>query len=83
VSEKANGNGSGVFGTIAGTVKRMTPDAVALVVINLVFVGGMFWLSEKQNASRERVLAPILLACANSVPFEALKYMAPPIHSPP
>jgi hypothetical protein len=43
----------------------------------------MFWLSEKQNASRERVLAPILLACANSVPLEVLKYLGPLGHPAP
>lgn len=75
---KDNGNGrGGVFGTITSVAKRLSAEFIAITLINLVFVGGMLWLFDRQNTSRERVLQPILAACANSVPLEVLKYLEP------
>jgi hypothetical protein len=85
MSENGNGRngGSGVFGTIATVAKRLSAEFIAITLINLVFVGSMIWLSDRQNSSRERVLQPILTACANSVPIEVFKYMAPLGHPAP
>jgi hypothetical protein len=67
----------GVFGTITSVAKRLSAEFIAIVLVNLIFVAGMLWLSDRQNSSRERVLAPILLACSRSVPIEVLKYLGP------
>jgi hypothetical protein len=67
----------GVFGTITSVAKRLSGELIAITLINLVLFGGILWLADKQNSSRERVLAPILLACSHSVPIEVLKYLAP------
>lgn len=86
----SNGNGaepnrgviSNVASSVAGVLRRLGPEFIAIVLLNLVFVAGMFWLSDRQAQIRERALTPLLTACANSVPIEVLKYLAPLGHTP-
>jgi hypothetical protein len=51
----------------------LTPQFLALLVLNIAFLTGLFWLALKQSESRERALAPILTACAHSVPMESFQ----------
>jgi hypothetical protein len=73
MSEQNSTDRGGVFGTITAVVARLSPEFIAVVLLNV----GMLWLFAEQNSARERVLAPILDTCAHSVPIEVLKYMEP------
>jgi len=72
------GEKSGVFGTLSQMMRRLTPEFLGMLMVNTVFVGGMLWLFEKQNATRERVLTPLIASCAESVPLKALDLLAKP-----
>jgi hypothetical protein len=69
---------AGVLATIGQVAGRLTPEFIGMLVLNAIFILGMLWLFEKQNAARERVLAPLIAACAESVPLEALKLLNHP-----
>jgi hypothetical protein len=77
---EGNGNGSrgGILGVASAAVRRLTPEFIAILILNVAVLGGLLWLFAKQSDARERVLAPLLEACAHSVPIEALKMLAPP-----
>jgi len=76
-----NGGSGGVWSTVRSTVSRVSPENLAVLVLNMIFVMGLFWLSDKQNSARERVLMPLMAACANSVPMEAIKLLTKSDHS--
>jgi hypothetical protein len=65
-------------GLIAGITSKVItalPGQMLLVVIlNLAFLGGLFWLLSQQNASRERALLPLLEACSKTIPLEAFPH---------
>jgi hypothetical protein len=48
---------------------------LCLVVLNMFFIGSVLWFLNRQTESRERVLAPLLKECAESVPIEALRFL--------
>jgi hypothetical protein len=48
----------------------LTPQYLGLLVLNIAFLGGLFFLLLRQTESRERALAPLLVACAHTVPME-------------
>jgi hypothetical protein len=76
--EPSNGNGRGGIMRVAGdAVRKLSPENIAILVLNLAIFAGLMWLFAKQSDARERVLAPLLEACAHSVPLEVLKYLAP------
>jgi hypothetical protein len=76
--EPSNGNGrGGILRVAADAVRRLTPENIAVLVLNIAIFGGLLWLFNKQADTRERVLSPLLEACAHSVPLEVLKYLAP------
>jgi hypothetical protein len=73
-----NGNGRGVFSVATAAIRRLSPDFIAILILNTVILCGLLWLFSKQSDSRERVLAPLLEACAHSVPIEALRMLPKP-----
>jgi hypothetical protein len=78
-AKSSNGNGrSGFFGVAAQAIRRLSPEFIAILILNIAVLGGLLWLFAKQSDARERVLAPLLEACAHSVPIEALKMLAKP-----
>jgi hypothetical protein len=68
-------------GVIAGISQRLITALPAayliMLLLNLAFIGALFWLLQNQNASRERVLMPLLDSCSHTIPLEALKYFTP------
>jgi glycopeptide antibiotics resistance protein len=78
MSEMSEGVGSsGVFGSVTAAVRRLTPEFLALALLNVVFIVALAWLFSRQNDARERVLTPLLTACSHSIPIEVLQYLAP------
>jgi hypothetical protein len=39
------------------------PAFLLLVALNVVFIAGLFWFLERQNAGRERVISAIVEGC--------------------
>jgi hypothetical protein len=72
----------GVISTISTGIIRALPGQMLLVLLlNIAFLSGLFWLLSQQNASRERALLPMLEACSKTIPLEAFPhgiYPAPP-----
>jgi hypothetical protein len=68
-------------GTIANISSRLITalpaNLLIVLLLNLCFIGMLAWLSIAQNASRERILAPLLDACSKTIPLEGMKYFAP------
>jgi hypothetical protein len=69
---------SGIVSTVSTGIIRALPGQMLLVLLlNLAFIGGLFWLLSQQNASRERALVPLLTACSKTIPLEALPHIMP------
>ena len=78
----------GVVSTISTGIIRALPGQMLLVLLlNMAFLSGMFWLLSQQNASREKVLLPMMEACSRTIPLQAFPnglLMAPiPLPTPP
>jgi hypothetical protein len=73
-------------GMIAGISHKLIgalPSHLLMVLlINAVYIGALFWLLSQQNASRERVLVPLLEACSKTIPLEALPHGLVPAPAP-
>jgi hypothetical protein len=68
----------GVVASVSTGIIRALPGQMLLVLLlNLAFIGGLFWLLAQQNASRERALVPLLAACSKTIPLEALPHIIP------
>jgi hypothetical protein len=62
----------GVIASIGRQVITALPGQMLLMLLlNLAFLGALFWLLAQQNASRERILAPLLAACSETIPLRA------------
>jgi hypothetical protein len=73
----------GVVAGISSKVIQALPGTMLLVLLlNVAFLGSMFWLLSQQNASRERVLIPLLEACTKTIPLEALPHGLVPAPKP-
>ena len=72
----------GIVGATAEVANKMVSNLpgqfLALVLMSLLFNLGMIWFFMHETTSRERIFTPVLAACANSVPLEALKVMRRP-----
>lgn len=65
----------GLIANVSSKLIQALPGQMLLVVIlNLAFLGGLFWLLAQQNASRERALLPLLDACSKTIPLEAFPH---------
>ena len=73
-----DGETRGVFGTLASAIERVPPLVLGLIGLEVVFVLSLTYLFIKQNEARERVLGPLVAACARSVPIEALQMLVRP-----
>ena len=76
--EESPGVVARVTQAVSSTLGRLPGEFLGLVLITAVFNLGMIWLFNQQNAARERILGPLVAACADSVPMEALKLLAKP-----
>ena len=73
----------GIISNISSKLIQALPGQMLLVLIlNLCFLGCLFWLLGQQNASRERVLLPLLEACSRTIPLEALPHGLVPAPAP-
>ena len=69
----------GVIGNISSRLITALPANLLIVLLlNVCFIGSLFWLLSEQNASRERVLLPMMEACSRTIPLEGMKYFQPP-----
>ncbi len=74
----------GVVSTISTGIIRALPGNMLLVLLlNVCFLGGLFYLLSQQNASRERALLPLLEACSKTIPLEAFPHGIYPAPAPP
>lgn len=65
----------GVVSTISTGIIRALPGQMLLVLLlNIAFLSGLFWLLSQQNASREKVLLPMMEACSRTIPLEAFPH---------
>lgn len=78
MSDNGGNKPGGFFGTLTAAMGRLTPEFIALVFLFF----GLIWLFDRQNTARERVLAPLIEQCSQSVPMEVLKYMDKGVPAP-
>ena len=73
-------------GTIANISSRLITalpaNLLIVLLLNVCFLGSLFWLLSAQNSSRERILAPLLDACSKTIPLEGMRYFAPNAKEP-
>jgi hypothetical protein len=69
-------------GMIAGIsnkiITALPGQMLLMLLLNICFIGALFWLLAAQNASRERVLLPLLEACSKTIPMEAFPHGVTP-----
>ena len=62
----------GMIANVSSKVIQALPGTMLLVLLlNVAFIGALFYLLLQQNSSRERALIPLLAACTKTVPLEA------------
>lgn len=69
--EQQHGMIAGISNKLIGALPS---NLLLLVLLNGIYIGALFWLLSSQNASRERVLIPLLEACSKTIPLEALPH---------
>jgi hypothetical protein len=73
-------------GLIAGissrVIQALPGQMLLMLLLNIAFIGALFWLLSQQNASRERILGPLLEACSKTIPLEALPHGLAPAAPP-
>lgn len=73
-------------GLVAGIsnkiITALPGQMLLMLLLNICFIGALFWLLSQQNASRERVLMPLLEACSKTIPLEALPHGLVPAPPP-
>jgi hypothetical protein len=73
-------------GMIAGISNKLIgalpSNLLLLCLLNTLYIVALFWLLSQQNASRERVLMPLLEACSRTIPLEALPHGLSPNAAP-
>lgn len=68
----------GLIANVSSKVIAALPGQMLLMLLlNVAFIVALFWLLSQQNASRERILAPMLDACSKTIPLEALPLLIP------
>ena len=73
----------GIIAGISSKVIQALPGTMLLVLLlNIAFLGALFYLLVQQNSSRERVLMPLLEACSKTIPLEALPHGLVPAPKP-
>lgn len=76
----------GTITAVSSRVIEALPNSMLLMLLlNVCFIGALFWLLSSQNASREKVIIMLLESCAKTVPLEAFPQgltLAPPIPKP-
>lgn len=78
-----DGEREGMIAGISSKVISALPGQMLLMLLlNMCFIGALFWLLSAQNASRERILLPMMEACSRTIPLEALPHGLAPAPSP-
>ena len=69
MSANGNGNGSrrGLLATLAAATAALPPSFIALLLINCVFIGFLFWFLDALAAPRMVIMTKILDACLKHV----------------
>lgn len=74
----------GLIANVSSKIITALPGQMLLMLLlNICFIGALFWLLTAQNASRERVLMPLLEACSRTIPMEAFPHGVTPNTAPP
>jgi hypothetical protein len=69
---------SGLIANVSSKVIAALPGQMLLMLLlNVAFILALFYLLIHQNASRERILGPLLEACSKTIPLEALPHILP------
>ena len=71
-----------ISGISTKVIQALPGQMLLMLLLNICFIGALFWLLAAQNASRERVLAPLLEACSRTIPLEALPHGLMPAPRP-
>jgi hypothetical protein len=72
-----------ISGISSKLITALPGQMLLMLLLNICFIGALFWLLTAQNASRERVLLPLLEACSKTIPLEALPHGLVPAPVPP
>jgi hypothetical protein len=65
----------GMIAGISSKVIQALPGQMLLqLLLNICFIGALFWLLSAQNASREKAIMVLLESCSKTVPMEALPH---------
>jgi hypothetical protein len=72
-----------IAGISSGIIRALPGQMLLVLLLNIAFLGGLFWLLSQQNASRERALIPLLEACSKTIPLEAFPHGVFPAPPPP
>ena len=74
----------GIVSTIStGIIRALPGQMLLMLLLNICFIGALFWMLSEQNASRERALLPLLDACSKTIPLGAFPHGVVPIPPPP
>jgi hypothetical protein len=72
-----------ISGISTGIIRALPSSLLLILLLNIAFLSGLFWLLSQQNASRERALLPLLEACSRTIPLEAFPHGVFPAPAPP
>ncbi|HEX3350568.1 MAG TPA: hypothetical protein VHS58_20960 [Acetobacteraceae bacterium] len=90
MSEAPNGNGNPTAVSAISKATNRVIDALqpaqylALIVLNVLMIGGLLVYMERREARRDEAVSPVIAACMNKVPVEvvekllALRAVPPP-----
>lgn len=68
----------GVVAGISNKLINALPSSLLLILLlNVAFIGSLFYLLTAQNTSREKALLLLLESCSRTIPLEALPHYMP------
>jgi hypothetical protein len=53
----------GISGLATKVIGSLPAQFLMLILINMIFIGGLIWFLDRRDSARERMLIPILAAC--------------------
>jgi hypothetical protein len=66
----------GLVGLAGRVASQLPPQFLMLVLLNIIFLGVVFWHQQKQDEARERLFTPILMACFRDL-HQTLQQLSP------
>jgi hypothetical protein len=53
----------GISGLATKVIGSLPAQFLMLILINMMFIGGLIWFLDRRDDARERMLIPILASC--------------------